>query len=210
MATALTAGMVADLLAVNPFYRWHPEVVKALLLTCDKPTPTYQYLVFENEFVKNDRNLYEYDSRYWNGDIDKLKTRTNSKGQHEIWFVTHNPRLLTPQKNPAYAAISWLSSGDDVMNIGQVPQNFDLYVYGSNDDDVGKSSLPFENMSRFDFGKPRFITSSTHLHRSFEKVVIESGYKYLVFKIVLTDEDSRSANKGQIVLGFNMASSYLP
>ena len=213
MATALTAGMVADLLAVNPFYRWHPEVVKALLLTCDKPTPTYQYLVFENEFVKNDRNLYEYDSRYWNGDIDKLKTRTNSKGQHEIWFVTHNPRLLTPQKNPVYAAISWLSSGDDVINIGKVPQDFDLYVYGSSDHNYDNIKNPMADLrtSNFNFNKPgTFITSSNHLYRSFERVVIESSYDYLVFKIVLKDEDSRSANKGQIVLGFNMATSYFP
>ncbi len=205
VATALTAGMVGDLLAVNPFYRWHPEIVKALLLTCDKHTPTYKYLVFDNA----GSTRYQFDSRYWNGDIDKLKTRTNSNGQHEIWFVAPNP-----MKNyPVYAAISWLSSGDDVINIGKVPQDFDLYVYGSSDHNYDNIKNPMADLrtSNFNFNKPgTFITSSNHLYRSFERVVIESSYDYLVFKIVLKDEDSRSANKGQIVLGFNMATSYFP
>ena len=207
MATAHTAGMVANLLAVNPFYRWHPEIVKALLLTSDENVPTYEYLVFG----KKGSDHYDFDSRYWNGDINKLKTRTNSNGQHEIWFVADN---LGTRKYPASAAISWLSSGDDVMNIGKVPQNFDLYVYGSNNKDyvhlISDPRSLEKNTSIFDFNHPGvFITSSNKKYNSYEKVVIESDYEYLIFKIVLKDEDSRSANKGQIVLGFNM-SAYSP
>ena len=76
MAAAYTAGMVSDLLAINPFYRWHPEVVKALLLTSSgnsisqypdgavtTTTPSYEYLVFDDIGSKP---KYEYLSRYWN------------------------------------------------------------------------------------------------------------------------------------------------
>jgi hypothetical protein len=204
MATAYTAGMVANLLAINPFYRWHPEVVKALLLTNDRKTPTYDYLVFD------DKGSYRYDfeSRYWNGDINKLKTRTNSSGQHEIWFVVDG-QSFGAWGFPAKAAISWLSSGDDVMNIGKVPQNFDLYVYGTDNEKYKPftSSLYAvrDNVSNFDFNLGRPLASSTHPYNSFEIVSINSDSKYLVFKIVLKDEDSRSANKGQIVLGFNIS-----
>ena len=129
IAAAYTAGMVANLLAVNPFYRWHPEVVKAFLLTQDRDTPSYRYMVFDED----DQLHYDYYSRYWNGDINSLKTRTKD-GRPEIWFVTHgldgNPSKST------YAAISWLSSGNDISKIGHIPQNFDMYVYGSNDADL--------------------------------------------------------------------------
>ena len=215
VATAHTAGMVADLLAINPFYRWHPEVVKALLLTSDQNVPSYKYLVFNN--AGSDR--YQYDSRYWNGDISKLKTRTNSNGQHEIWFVAHT---LGTRDYPSNAAISWLSSGNDIMNLGKVPQNFDLYVYGSNNSDYVYFTDPAADLSKtfnvgsnrklnFNFNNPgTLITSSTKVYNSFEKVNISSNYNYLVFKIVLKNEDENSENKGQIVLGFNMSSSYSP
>ena len=204
MATAYTAGMVANLLAINPFYRWHPEVVKALLLTNDKKTPTYDYLVFD----KKGSYHYDYESRYWNGDINKLKTRTNSSGQHEIWFVVDGQSFVA-WGLPAMAAISWLSSGDDVMNIGKVPQNFDLYVYGTSNEKYERFTRSLyavrDNVSNFDFNLGRPLASSTHPYNSFEMVSINSDSKYLVFKIVLKDEDSRSANKGQIVLGFNIS-----
>ena len=219
VAAAYTAGMVANLLAVNPFYRWHPEVVKALLLTQDRNTPSYQYIAFnEVDYDNNDvdgRGHYEYDSRYWNGDINSLKTRTYNN-QHEIWFVTGN---LGSVDKPASAAISWLSSGNDISKIGHIPQNFDLYVYGSNDSDYSCYDDPYIELNEqqncgnrkinFNFTNPGvMIASSKEVYNSYEKVKITSNYKHLVFRIILKEEDSSSENKGQIVLGFNMSSPY--
>ena len=52
-----------------------------------------------------------------------------------------------------------------------------------------------------------FIGGSYSTTNAFEKVSIASDYEYLVFKITLESEDSRSENKGEIVLGFNLTSS---
>ena len=231
MATAYTAGMVADFLAVNPFYRWHPEVVKAFLITADggrtisyapntatNKTLTYRYLVFD--YANSANNWYNYDSRYWNGDINKLKTRTIQVGngtqtQHEIWFVTSNLGLGTGETK---AAISWLSSGDDIVNNGGVvPQDFDLYVYGSNNEKYNCMTKPGVNLNSssvceghsFNFGSSdqNFITSSMSPYNSFEKVSFSTNYKYLIFKIILYGDNSSSANKGQIALGFNLSAS---
>ena len=208
VATAYTAGMVANLLAVNPFYRWHPEVVKALLLTQDRNTPSYRYLVFDED----NQVRYDYYSRYWNGDMNSLKTRTKN-GHPEIWFVTHG---LEGSSSPTYAAISWLSSGNDISKIGHIPQNFDLYVYGSNNTDLSCFEYEYLDLNKpiscgnrqisFDFedsGVP--IGSSTTDYNSYEKVKLPSNYNHYIFRIVLKEEDSLSENKGQIVLGFNLS-----
>ena len=222
MAAAYTAGMVSNLLSINPFYRWHPEVVKALLLTSNplaftsstKKAPTYKYLVFDDVGNRPD---YDYDSRFWNGSIDRLRTRVNNNGQSEIWFVVRNPGSAS---NPATAAIAWLSSGNDIANIGKIPQNFDLEVWGVNNSNYTYLDNPHVDLSvpytpnssvgplSINFNSPGvFIGGSYSTTNSFEKVRIASNYEFLVFKILLKTEDSRSENKGEIVLGFNMTSS---
>ena len=215
-SAALTAGMVAYLLEVNPFYRWHPEVVKAMLLTSDgyainppypsnsvmESVPSFTYLVFDDVGSKPN---FDYDSRYWNGSIEKLKTRTNANDQKEIWFVTKN---LGSSTKPASAAISWLSSGNDISYIGRIPQDFDLTVYGSNNSNYEKYTKQGANLNGFNFDNPGdYIDGSNRSNNSFEKVSISTNHKYLVFKILLYSEDERSENKGQVVMGFNMASA---
>ena len=222
MAAAYTAGMVSNLLSINPFYRWHPEVVKALLLTSNpldftsstKKAPTYKYLVFDDVGDKPD---FDYDSRFWNGSIDKLRTRVNQHGQSEIWFVTSNPGT---SNYPASAAISWLSSGNDISNIGRIPQDFDIEVYGTNNSNYVYLNNPHLNLGQpytpnssvgalsINFDNPgTYINGSYTSTNSFEKIRIASDYDYLIFRIVLATEDSRSENKGEIVLGFNMTSA---
>ena len=223
-AASYTAGMVSRLLTSYPFYRWHPEVVKALLLTSEdgwlinppyppgmvtKTAPNYKYLV--NKRLYHSGEFYDIDSRYWNGDINKLKTRT-ANNKHEIWFIVSGGDW-----GPKSAAIAWLSSGNDIYNNGgKVPQNFDLTVYGSNNsyygcwaDDPNADLNVRCNGHDFDFNHPgTSLDVSNSPYNSFEKVNIPSPnqYNYYVFKIVLENEYSASENKGQIVLGFNMAS----
>lgn len=223
-AAAYTAGMVANFLAVNPFYRWHPEVVKAFLLSADGRYITgntsslvtntllsYEYLVFDYTDPAN----YNYDSRYWNGDINKLKTRTvNNKP--EIWFVMENVGNVT---RGTRAAISWLSSGDDIANNnGKVPQDIDLFIYGSSKTDYECLVAPDVDLNNppachghtgyFSFDDPgSLLGSSASSLNSFEKTAFASNYKYLVVKIQLWGDNSSSANKGQIAVGFNAAAS---
>ena len=211
MAAAYTAEMVSNVLALNPFYRWHPEVVKAFLLTAGGNSiknestlpkiPTSQYLLFDYSGT----NPYNYDSRYWNGSIDNLKTRTNSSEKKEIWFVTKN---LGTSTKPASAAISWLSSGNDIENIGRIPQDFDLSVYGSNSSNYEKYTAPHAKLDGLNFDNPgEYIDGSFSTYNSYEKVTIASNYKYLIFRIQMFSDDDRSENKGQVVIGFNMAAA---
>lgn len=215
MSAAHMAGLVSNFLALNPFYRWHPEVVKAFLLTAEGnpitppyPTnsamnavPTARYFDFNKE---KPNAYYDFDSRYWNGSLEDLKTRTNHNGQKEIWFVTKN---LGSVSKPATAAISWLSSGNDIDYIGRIPQDFDLEVYGSNNSTYEKYITSHAKLSNIDFDNPgEYIGGSNCSHFTFEKVSIPSNHKYLIFRILLYSEDERSENKGQVVMGFNIAS----
>ena len=204
MSAAYTAGMVSDLLSINPFYRWHPEVVKALMITSShvelnspypyspylRKVPSYYGLVFDNALNAgaNAKDFYHY-SRYWIGDVNKLKTRINSKGQKEIWFSYAN----VPGRDHV-AAIAWLSSGNDIANLGHIPQDFDLYVYPSN------SSTP--NVDN----PGTAIGSSTNGRNSFEKVAYNTDASYVTFCIRLYSEDAATENPNQIVLGFDVAS----
>ncbi len=222
MSASYTAGMVSHLLSIHPFYRWHPEVVKALLLTVcgnypssvGKIPPFYKLLTFIDDYDVSDTYGYDYESRYWNGDIRKLKTRT-SGGNHEIWFVVKNRTYdVTGGSN---AAISWLSSGDDIAAAGKVPQNFDMYVYGcqkqlcANKVNGGDRNLSETDVSNLgNLGNP--IAKSEGKYGSYETVSIPisaTSYDYLVFKVVLKSDVSQN-NKNQIVLGFNYTSSEYP
>ena len=198
VAAAYTAGMVADLLTVNPFYRWHPEVVKALLITSGDnalntpyphtpvttAVPTYQTLLFD----KDHQNEYHY-SRYWIGDINMLKTHVENS-RKEIRFSVKRPE----GKTHFSAAISWLTSGRDIATFGKIAQDFDLEVYERNTDNI-------DNLT----GSSKAYSGS--LNNSFEKVSFTSSAQYLMFRIQLYSENSATENKDQVVLGFDLAAA---
>ncbi len=204
MSAAYTAGMVSNLLALNPFFRWHPEVVKAYLLSSITSIPDYEYTFMMHSDL-GDFPLYRFNSHYWNGDINKLKTRVKNN-KKEIWVVTKN--LNIDGRCPSKAAISWLSSGNDIAyNNGKVPQNFDLYAYGCSEADCKGLENPKKDMKNFNFDKSRTLLakSDNGSKNSYETVSIsqtKSQYPYFAFKIVL-DSDNSKDNKDQIVLGFN-------
>ncbi|WP_173467243.1 S8 family serine peptidase [Fibrobacter succinogenes] len=200
MSAAYTASMVAELLSVNPFYRWHPEVVKALLLTSGDVSvsppypeyypvtseiPSYRSLVFD----KN-HNSYFHESRYWVGETQRLKTHVEPYSERkEIRFKVKRPAGKTNFK----AAIAWLSSGNDIANLGRVPQDFDLYVYESNDGNV-------DNIDVYNSH-----ASSLSGIDAYEKISFTSNANYLVFRILLYRDLEDSENNGQMVLGFDVA-----
>lgn len=203
-AAAYTANMVADLLRANPFYRWHPEVVKALLISSgdininqpyphnETPAttkiPSYKSVVFNRfSYQANPYDQVFHESRYWIGEMSKLTTHTYS-GRSEIRFSVKRPT----EKTNFSAAIAWLSSGDDIAELAKIPQDFDLYVYeqaSPNPDAVTSNSYKVASYS------------STN---AFEKISFTSSAQYLTFRIVLF-RDYSTRNNGQAVLGFDLA-----
>ena len=198
-AAAYTGGMVANLLAANPFYRWHPEVVKALLIAsgdvainspyphgspATTKIPSYYSLVFDRDYS----SYYHY-SRYWIGNTEKLKTH-NYSGKKEIRFVVKRPE----GKTHFSAAIAWLTSGNDIANLGKIAQDFDLYVYERNVDNINDISGSYK-------------ASSLSSNNAFEKISFTSSSPYLLFRIRLFGEADNTENKDQAVLGFDLAAS---
>ena len=206
VATAYTAGMVSNLLATNPFYRWHPEVVKALLLTSfghsvsgvpsgnvSNNAPSYRYLAFDYQKAYN-HSLY---SRYWNGDLRKFV----EPGSNDIFFRIAN---IKNKGKALKAAIAWLNKGSDNARCnGFAAQKFYLYVYGA-----GANQGP-----SYAGAWGRIIAESIGDRNSFAKVEIsadQNDYDWLAFRIQYDPsyEASCMANSselGQVVLGFNMA-----
>ncbi|WP_173384649.1 S8 family serine peptidase [Fibrobacter succinogenes] len=205
-AATYTAAQVAALLRANPFYRWHPEVVKAVLLTsgvnniatpyphgennvATTKIPTYYSVVF-NRFHNN----YFHESRYWTGYWPWMTTHIVGM-KTELRFSIKRPT----DKHNFSAAIAWLSSGDDIANFGRIPQNFDLYVYENNVADV--NNINNNNI----INNPK--AKSTSESDAFEKVSFSSNAQYLTFRIVLKDEVQNSPNASQAVLGFDLAAA---
>ncbi|OWV22189.1 Subtilase family protein [Fibrobacter sp. UWB16] len=144
-ATPFITALVAHLLDKFPFYRWHPEVVKALLITSsiipikdaaqhDKDNEKFKVAMG----VPDGRAMAQYNrSRFWNGNKGDF---FNSNG--EIRFDEID---IDPTKTYRIA-IAWLSSGSYVLENGRLPQDINLEVW-QDGKTLGKSaseSNPFE------------------------------------------------------------------
>lgn len=199
MAAAYTAGQIANLLSANPYYRWHPEMVKALMLTSgdvsiNTPYPnetpvTTKMPSYYSMLTDQNHNEVFHESRYWVGEISKLYTHYTDEGKKEIRFSVKRPT----DKSNFTAAIAWLSDGFDLVDAGRVPQDIDLYVYESNTSNVNNLS--------------NLKVSSTDGYNSYERKSFTSNANYLIFRILVYADytlDS-SENKGKIVLGFDLA-----
>lgn len=217
MAAAYTAGMVSDLLNANSFYRWHPEVVKAVMLTggydqVDLPyphdapmamLPSYSSTVF-SQFHNN----FGHHSRYWIGSMDRLKTSPlntalSSDAIAEIRFTVKtsdyfNLKTTSFPTAPLKAAIAWLNSGDDIAGIGRIPQDFDLFVFGNNTENVDRV-FPLRDW----LGN----TLNNNIGGSYKNMsfTLPRKYEYLTFSIVFWKDETSLPNKNQIVLGFDLS-----
>ena len=202
-AAAVTAAMVSDLLVTNSFYRWHPEVVKALLMTSAEASgglvPTYPSMMPK----RGSQNGIAHESRYWIGDFDHLRKILNT-GKNEIWFSV--PR---PSNTSRYvAAISWLSRGDDIERLGKIPQNFDIRAYATNFDIREKyPEYPrgWENPVNIE-NPGTFLNKSESTVNTYEKMSFTATSDYITFCITLVSDESSADYRGQIALGFDMAS----
>ena len=144
-ASAYTAATVALLLQKFPFYKWHPEVVKALLLTSSvKAINNASQHDPDNEdkyamgVVDGQAMFTNNRSRFWNGRNDDF-----FKGG-DIEFTESDIKVGKKYR----IAISWLNSGEFIDEVGYLPQDLDLHVYQNGN----------------------FVTSSTSWNNPFEMV----------------------------------------
>ncbi|MCQ2108343.1 MAG: S8 family serine peptidase [Fibrobacter sp.] len=125
-STPYMAGMVADLLQDHVFYKRHPEVVKALLLTSNSLTignanrDTDNYVGVAQSVSRYSDLAWNNRSAYWNGSnsccFDDHETITKTESGI---VANHHYRI----------AISWLTPADYVDNYRLLAQDIDLYVY---------------------------------------------------------------------------------
>lgn len=196
MSAAYTAGMISDLMATNSFYRKHPEVVKALLLTSTQGlVPSYERLLPLRGYENTN---YAHDSRFWLGSVNasmsggrKLMVTDRNNGRKQIRFSVKNSDFPT---NNFVAAIAWLSSGDDIAKLARIPQDFDLFACPNN----------VENTTNIDLNN--CFTATNNDRTSFEKVSFSTEAEYITFVIELFRDNPDADNYGQIVLGFDVMS----
>lgn len=214
-AAALTAGMVSNMLSANEFYRWHPEVVKAVMLNGQKFSSATRYsdLVFNQSDKENTHISY-----YFIGDVNTLMKEyldcPNGGVPNFCYGKRKEIRLHFSKtdlfKNTNFDArdiegfvvsIAWLNSGTDIYNIGYLPQTFEVEGYWRN-----------VNPASYDLSRAyRAASSATDRDQdgSPYKSIRFAGYKddnpaAFTIRIVLTGEDTRSENYGQMVLGLDI------
>lgn len=217
-AAAYTAAMVSELLSLEPFYRWHPEVVKALLLTAgdetivntnhDTDQGASQILSYRTILGTN---YYRNQSRYWIGDINRLATNKTTNGitKKEIKFNVEVTAGATYK-----AAIAWLSSGDDIAKYGRIPQDFDLYVYKNYnatsyfEDAIGKKPSHISDMYRLyttNYNNDDLITHAQNEGKNpYEVLQFTADQTGLVTFSIILYEDRGETNKDKVILGFNV------
>lgn len=139
-AAAYTAASTALLLDKYPFYKWHPEVVKSLLIALSTKELTNSCAHDQDNQncssigVPNGMHLnFDHRSRFWNGNNYDF-----FDGNDEISFVESKM-----QEGYEYRiAISWLSSGEYVYQNGKTSQGFGLEIF---DGDVPYYSWTMSN-----------------------------------------------------------------
>lgn len=126
-ATPYTAGMAADILDQHPFFKRHPEVFKALILTGSvKPINNAATHDMDNTGLVA-KSLPQYDkmawgtrSAYWNGN-------------NSAFFDSNAEIIFTESAIEAHKiykiAIAWLVPGSYVLANNMISQDLDLYVY---------------------------------------------------------------------------------
>lgn len=179
-ATPYTAGMAALLLSQYPALKWHPEMLKAVMLvgsTRDVGNPGYDYdgvSTFKAGIPMYDKmgSSDIYRTRYWTGE-----NNSNFDVNGYIQFGEYNIK-----KGKRYRiAISWLSSGEYVLNNKKIPQDLDLYVY-QNGKEIAHSFSLRNSFELVDFVAPNSGSIDIKIHRyrnSSASEKVKLGYSIL-------------------------------
>ena len=175
-ATAFSAGVLADILQQHPFFKHHPEMAKALMITAStKPIGNASSYDQDNS-SKAAKGIPLYKNMGWN-------TRSRYwRGANSCCF-TGDSIVFTESnivKNKRYRiAISWLVPGSYVYSNKKISQDIDLYVI--QDGAIIASSLSARNP----FEVVDFTASSS------------SNLKIRIKRYA-------NSGSGNVVLGYNM------
>ena len=126
-STPYTAGIFADLLSQYGFFKRHPELVKAWIVSSEKiPIGNASSHDLDNN-SEAARGIIRYSSIAWNH-----RYRYWS-GSNSCCFDNNNKITFTENdiaSNTHYRiAIAWLTSGDYVISNNSIAQDIDLRVY---------------------------------------------------------------------------------
>lgn len=225
-AAALTAGMVSNMLSANEFYRWHPEVVKAVALNGwyqnTEARIRYSDLVFDQSDINNMHTSY-----YFIGDVNTLMKEykdcprnsfLSSCGKEptkEIRFNFDREELVQNAKINDFdgfvISIAWLNSGNDIYNLGGLPQNFNVEVYSkkTNDSSLGDEHDAWLRASTYqtsgvEAARYPILSQQGNPYRTTRVAGFHDDSEKFTVRIILTDDDSRAENYGQMVLGLDI------
>lgn len=179
-STPYTAGMAALLLSEYSALKWHPEMLKAVMLvgsTRAVENPDYDIdtsSAFKAGIPMYDKmgSSYIYRTRFWVGENSSNFDR-NSDILFEEYGITKGKRYRI--------AISWLSSGEYVLKNNMLPQDIDLYIY-QNGKIVTSSSSSRNPFELVDFVAPKSGSISVKIHRfgnKSNKEKVKLGYSIL-------------------------------
>ena len=208
-AAGVTAGMISNMLSYNEFYKWHPEVVKAVVQNLKYSSGKFDYnqLVFDPK-----KNVHH--SFYFIGDVNTLmKPYSSLVDPNGDWSVpkgTKEIRLSFDSNDLVYGSsysykdvdgfdisIAWLNSGNDIANLKALPQKFEILTYGHE----GTASSMRRQHSTLDY-------QDEYANNPYRSCWVDgfkdrSNVRFTV-RIILDEEDTRSENYGQMVLGLDI------
>ncbi len=176
-STPYTAAMAADVLSQHSFFKLHPELFKAVMLT-GSTIQVANANSFDLDNYLKIKKIPQYSkmgwgtrSAYWNGsNSDYFETDSS---------ITFGETGIIAGKNYRIA-ISWLSNGSYVLYNNLLPQDIDLFVYqyGTLIASSTSSNNPFELV---DFVAPMSggITVSIKRVRNSGSDGIKLGYNFL-------------------------------
>lgn len=138
-ATAYTAGLMANVLQQHPFFKRHPEMAKALLITGSTKSVS-NYAFDADNYSKAARAVPLYQklawstrSAYWNGSNSDFFVGDS---------ISFNESEIVAGKRYR-VAISWLTPGSYITENQTISQDLDLYVY--QDDRIIAKSFSAKN-----------------------------------------------------------------
>ena len=176
-STPYTAAMAADVLSQHPFFKTHPEMFKALMMTGSTVQITGASTRDRDNYSRIKRipqysNMgWDTRSAYWNGSNSSFFGTDSTISFVETEIVSGAHYRI---------AISWLSSGGYVRSNKMLPQDMDLFIYqnGQLIDSSESPDNPFELVD--------FTTSSSN-------------------DLTIVIKRKRNAGTDQIALGYNLA-----
>lgn len=178
-STPYTAAMAADVLSQHSFFKTHPEMFKALMMT-GSTVDVRDSLMRDTDNYLRIKKIPQYfrmgwntRSAYWNGTNSDFFSQDSTISFTESGVVAGKRYRI---------AIAWLSDGDYVLGTGLLPQDMNLYVY-QNGNVIAQSvstTNPFELVD-FTAQSSADFTVVIKRARNAGSDNILLGYNYLIF-----------------------------